>query len=213
MIKKPLCALLLLGAAMSANAGVLLQQSFDNVAALSGSGWVSTNASTPGGLTPGWFQGDQTVFGAQGGAPDSYVAANYNNAAAGGTLDNWLISPEFSLSIGIGSSVSFWLRADPAAGYSDQISVGISNGSSSIGDFVLAAAFTAQTDGWARYTFNYLNTGGTARFAINYNGLADGANYIGVDSFEVSAIPEPASLLLFGAGAMGLLAARRRRAR
>lgn len=211
MIKKPLCALLLLGATLSAHAGVLLQQSFDNVASLPGSGWISTNASTPGGTT-GWYQGDQNVFGSQSGAPESYVAANYNNAAAGGTLNNWLISPEFALNIGMGATVSFWLRADPAAGYSDQVSVGISNGSSAIGDFVLDAAFTAQTDGWAKYTFSYLNTGGNARFGINYNGLADNANYIGVDSFEVAAIPEPATALLFGAGALGLLAARRRRA-
>lgn len=211
MIKKPLCALLLLGAAVSANAGVLLQQSFDNVAALSGSGWVSTNASTPGGST-GWFQGEQNVFGAHNGAPDSYVAANYNSAAPGGTLDNWLISPEFALNTGMGATVSFWLRADAAPGFSDQISVGLSNGGSAIVDFVTSAPFTAPTDGWAQYTFRFQNTGGNARFAINYNGLADSANYIGVDAFEVAAIPEPATALLFGAGVLGLLAARRRRA-
>lgn len=211
MIKKPLCALLLLGAAMSAQAGVLLQQSFDNVASLPGSGWVSTNASTPGGTTS-WYQGDQSVFSSQNGAPDSYVAANYNSAAAGGTLDNWLISPEFALNIGLGATVSFWLRADPVQGYSDQISVGISNGSSAIADFVQSAAFTAQTDGWAQYVFSFQNTGSNARFAINYNGQADSANYIGVDAFEVAAIPEPATALLLGAGVLGLLAARRRRA-
>ncbi|CAN7603243.1 choice-of-anchor J domain-containing protein [Pseudoduganella sp. LjRoot289] len=211
MIKKPLCALLLSGAAMSAHAGVLLQQSFDNVASLSGSGWVSTNASTPGGIT-GWYQGDQGIFSAQNGAPDSYAAANYNNAAAGGTLDNWLISPEFALNIGMGATVSFWLRGDAAQGYSDQVAVGISNGGSAIADFVQQATFTAQTDGWAQYTFSFLNTAGNARFAINYTGPADNANYIGIDSFEVAAIPEPATALLFGAGALGLLAARRRRA-
>ncbi|MGZ8259729.1 MAG: choice-of-anchor J domain-containing protein, partial [Caldimonas sp.] len=61
---------------------VLVNEGFDNVATLPGSGWILTNASTPVGST-GWFQGLPDFFPAHAGAENSYAAANFNSAAAG----------------------------------------------------------------------------------------------------------------------------------
>jgi hypothetical protein len=208
MMKKTLAAIALAGMAMSAQAAVQFEQGFDNVASLAGQGWIRTNASSPAGFTD-WYQGDANAFTSQSGAIDSYIAANYNNAAAGGTIDNWLISPLFN--IDKDGSVSFWLRGANDAGYSDQVSFGFSNGSGAPGDFAMANAITAPVDGWTQYTFFY-NTGdpgSTARFAIRYTGAADTSDYIGIDTFAVN-VPEPTSALLFAVGALGLGAIRRR---
>ena len=66
--------------------------------------------------------------------------------------------------------------------------------------------------GWTQYSaFIAAQGAGTvARFGIQYTGLADNANYVGVDSLSVTAVPEPAGWLMMGAGLVGLLAARRR---
>jgi hypothetical protein len=208
MMKKALAAMALAGVAMTAQAAVQFEQGFDNVNSLAAQGWIRINASSPAGLTD-WYQGDASKFTAQTGAINSYIAANYNNAAAGGTIDNWLISPVFDISKN--GSVSFWLRGIDEAPYSDQVAFGFSDGSGAPGDFTMADAITAPTDGWTQYTIFY-NTGAagsTARFAIQYTGAADSSDYLGVDTFAVN-VPEPTSALLFAVGALGLGAIRRR---
>jgi hypothetical protein len=210
MMKKALVALAFSGMALSAQAGALLAEGFEDVGTLAGKGWILKNASTPVGST-GWFQGDQTQFPALSGAPYSYAAANYNSAAVGGNLDNWLITPEFSTGVN-GAIVSFWLRAGAADGYSDQLAFGFSNGSSTLSDFALASPVTVGTDGWARYAMRIdNNASGSARFALQYTGAADFSNYVGVDSLMVSAVPEPSTMLSLFAGALGLALVRRRK--
>jgi hypothetical protein len=210
MMKKALVALAFSGIALSAQAGALLAEGFEDVGGLAAKGWVLNNASTPAG-SAGWFQGDQTQFPALSGAPYSYAAANFNSAAVGGKLDNWLITPEFSTGVN-GAIVSFWLRAAAADGYSDQLAFGFSNGGSALSDFALASPVTVGTDGWARYERRVgNNASGSARFALQYTGAADFSNYVGVDSLVVSAIPEPSTMLSLFAGAMGLALVRRRK--
>lgn len=196
------------GMMASAHAGYLVKEGFEEVGALAGKGWVMNNASSPVGTT-GWFQGDQQLFSAKNGAPDSFIAANYSNAAAGGTLANWLITPEFS--IDEGAIVSFWVRADILAGYSDMFSYGFSDGSTALANFTMSDDITATGD-WVRYEARFAKglAMGNARFALMYTGDADTSNYIGFDNLRISAIPEPSSMLILGAGVMGLLAARRR---
>lgn len=209
-MKKALVALAVCSVVGTAQAGVLVKEGFDNVGSLESKGWVMANASTPGGLTEGWFQGDQSQFTAKQGAPESYAAANFNNTAEGGIISSWLITPEFSTAFG--ATVSFWLRAAEADGYSDQIAFGFSNGSTALTSFVLEPAFTVPTSGWTRYVAHIGKSEGTARFALQYTGSYEFANYIGVDSLSINEVPEPATLLVLAAGALGLAAARRRRA-
>jgi hypothetical protein len=210
MMKKALVALAISGMAMSAQAGALLNEGFEDVAGLASKGWVLNNASTPPGITSGWAQGSPTVFPALSGTSNSFASANYENAAAGGVLNNWLITPEFSTGIN-GATVSFWLRADAFADTSDQLAFGFSNGSSALSAFVLGSPVTVGTDGWMRYTANIGGGNGNARFALQYTGAADFANYVGVDSLLVSEVPEPSTMLSLFAGAMGLALARRRK--
>lgn len=209
-MKKALVALAVCSAVGTAQASVLVNEGFDNVGSLESKGWILNNASTPGGLTEGWYQGDQSQFTAAQGAADSYAAANYNNASEGGIISNWLITPEFSTVFG--ATVSFWLRAADADGFSDQLAFGFSNGSTSLSSFVLEPAFTVPTGEWTRYVARIGKTEGTARFALQYTGSYDFANYVGVDSLMiVNEVPEPSTVLVLAAGALGLAAARRRK--
>lgn len=209
MMKKALVALAISGMALSAQAGALVSEGFQDVSGLAAKGWVLNNASTPAGVTSGWAQGSQSVFPALTGPANSYASANYLNAAAGGSLNNWLITPEFSVDVN-GAIVSFWLRAAADAGYSDQVAFGFSSGSSDLSAFAMASAMTVGTDGWTRYTAR-INGAGSARFALQYTGEADFANYVGVDNFLVSEVPEPSTMAILFAGAMGLVMSRRRK--
>ena len=210
MMKKALVALAFSGIAMSAQAGdVLLQEGFENVFDLPGQGWVFTNASTPGGATNGWTQGTTAAFDAQQGTPASFAGANYSSAAAGGTLNAWLITPEFTTTWG--NTVSFWLRGGADAGFSDQVAFGISQGGSAMSDFSLLPSFTVPQGEWTRYIFDVAFREGTARFAIQYTGAADVSNYVGLDSLVISDVPEPTTMAILFAGAMGQAMSRRRK--
>ena len=202
-------AVVLFAAASAAHAQFVINEGFDNVANLGSRGWVLSNASSPLGST-GWFQGDQTIFTSQAGAPQAYVAANFNNAAAGGTLANWLISPTFSTQDP--GYVRFYARADVVPEFSDQLVWGFSHGGSSFADFTLGAPHTIGA-GWTQFQINFAaqGVGSTGRFAIVYTGPADLANYVGVDTFAV-AVPEPETWALMIAGLAGLAVLKRRRA-
>jgi len=217
---KIVAGLLAAGVAAGASAApLLLSEGFDDVATLAASGWVFTNASTPVGLS--WFQGNSGIFGAQSGAADAYVGANFNSTTADdGVVDNWLISPE--LSVGAGSTLTFYTRASDA-GYLDLLEVRFASGSSSalsgfstlLGTVGDAAAASYPIDDWAAYTLT-LPTATSGRFALHYSvANALDASYIGIDSVTVTAvnaIPEPATLLIVGLGLAVAFGAQRRRA-
>ena len=209
-LRRAAAAVVLFAAATAAHAQFVIEEGFDNVATLAGSGWILANASAPLGSTPGWFQGDQTIFTAQAGAPQAYIAANYNNAAAGGALHNWLISPTFSTQDP--GFVSFYVRADVIPEFSDQLAWGFSQGGSSFADFALGAPHTIGAD-WThvQIDFSAQGIGSTGRFASVYTGPADLANYVGVDTFAV-AVPEPETWALMLVGLAGLGVLKRRRA-
>ena len=195
-------ALALAGTAHAASS-TLVSEGFDSVSTLASHGWVLTNNSTAGGTT-GWFQGLDSQFPSHSGT-DSYAAANFNNAPGGGTIDNWLISPEFSTATR--GYVSIWLRGAADDGFADTVKFGFSNGSSDTSAFATGALVTATGD-WTQYTFAFA-AGSTGRFAVEYTGLAEVSDYVGVDTLRIAAVPEPATWALFALGLAGVVARRR----
>lgn len=202
-------ALLAVAAAAQADP-VLLSEGFDYanpVTSLTSNGWILANQSAPIGST-GWAQGDVAQFAAQtAGAvwgDAAYLSTDYNNAAPGGKLDNWLITPTFSTELA--GTVSFWAKAVITDPYFDKIRVGFSSGSGDPMDFSLTPAITVTGD-WVQYTLSYAagGAGSFARFAIDYVGWADNANYIGIDTLTVTAVPEPSTWAMFALG-LGALA-------
>jgi hypothetical protein len=202
----------LIACSATANAEVLLEEGFDDVGALSG--WLVGNfGSATGEPENPWFQGNTGIFDSQAGAADSYIASNYATTDFGGNVDNWLVTPE--ISVFAGSIVSFSTRT--AGGVpGDNLELLYNNvGSLNLSDFVSLGVISSAgypTD-WQAFNFTYGGDNGNARFAFRYSVTDTSVNgdYIGIDSLSVS-VPEPGTMLLFGAGLLLMpLALRRRR--
>lgn len=202
-------------AGTTASAAIVLSEGFDDITTLAGGGWEQRNLSAPPGTT-GWFQGNTAVFTAAEGADDSYIAANFLNAAEGGEISNWLITPEVTL----GSMTTMAFKAQVGGDFLDTIEVWFSdNGASSaLGDFVLLGDYSSDTNaGWVNLAFDAASTEASGRFAFRYvvgDTLVDG-NYIGIDSVIIrtadgGTVPAPATLALAGLALAALGATRRK---
>lgn len=192
------CALALLVPAATHAAGtVVLQENFNSGLA----NWVLLNNSNPPGLA--WFQGNPGVFAAQQGPVDSYFAANYMSAAFGaGAIDNWLITPE--LTLGGATRLSFFTRSNPEPGFNDMLEVRFSSGpGTDISGFstllTTIGGPSAYPGSWQQFSAD-LTASGTGRFAFRYLGDAAMANYVGIDSVSVTAVPEPSAWIMLGLG-------------
>ena len=193
-----------------------LDESFDNLAT---NGWTLINASAPGGLN--WFQGNPGVFNAHAGAPNSYAAASFlsTDPFLGGTISNWLISPEIQFASQV---LSFYTRSDvnPGALFGDglRVLVSLSGASTALSDFTelfninAANAAGAYPEDWTNF-LALLGSSGTGRIAFEYTvGPNALANYIGLDTIAIFVpVPEPGTLALLGlALALAGAVARRR---
>jgi len=200
----------------SSPAEAAYSEGFDNILT---NGWTINNASVPLG-TISWFQGNDTVFPAHSGASTSYAGVNFNSTTGANTINNWYISP--ALSVTAGDTVSFWTRTVDEPAFPDRLYLKLNTA----GDLVLANFTTTLVsvnpglttvgypNTWTQYSAVVPSTG-TVRFAFNYNVPSGGpagsnSDYIGVDTFAITEVPEPASLGLLGLGAIGMI--RRRRA-
>lgn len=218
-------------ATMSLAHGAILTEGFDDVAALTGAGWVIVNNSNPVGPLS-WFQGNNSVFPSQAGAINAYAAANLNSTGNNGDISTWLLSP--TISVVNGDQVTFFSRTVDNPSFPDRLELRFStNGAStdvgatstSVGDFsilLLSINPSLTTSGyptvWTTYTATISGLGGptSGRLAFRYfvtdAGLAgNNSDYIGIDTLTVTNadVPEPGTLALAG-GALALLMLRRR---
>ena len=201
----------ILPATSHAQAVEVLSENFDDAEMLAG--WSLMNNS----VLPGepWFQGTAEVFSAHQGAPTAYIAANYFSAAGGqGTINNWLITPALDL---IGpTTLTFFTRSAPVAGYNDTLEVRFSEGSGSdpAGFDTLLATIGGATPypgSWQEFNLS-LPYAGQGRFAFRYTGDAVVSNYVGIDTVSVLSVPEPSAYLMLGAGLFAFTMLRRRQA-
>jgi hypothetical protein len=212
---------------LPAGEAIIMAEGFDVVPP---AGWVINNQSAPGGLTS-WFQGNGAVFPAHSGASNSYAGANFNNTSGTNTISDWLIVPAVPGGLQNGDVITFWTRTVSAPAFPDRLQFRSSvtganpgTGPNSTGDFSNLLldinptyTLTGYPSQWTSFsvTITPATASPTGRLAFRYfveSGGPSGANsdYIGVDTFSIDRVPEPASLGLIGLGGMGLLVRRRR---
>jgi hypothetical protein len=189
-----------------------LSEDFDPVAAAGQpfvpSGWSGTNLSSPTGGSS-WFQGSPPAggpFTAHQGADTAYIAANFNSTTGGtGTISNWLITPQLTLSDG--DEVSFYTRTTgDTPTYPDRLELRLSaSGSCSpgstatgVGDFstlLLSVNPALTTSGypstWTRFSAVLGGLSAPIRSCIAFRYFITEAgptgtngDYVGIDTFR-----------------------------
>jgi len=165
----------------------------NSVAGLQTRGYTVLNVDG-GGTTDPWFQPSGTQFPAYEGPTTGYVAANFEGAN-GLLIDQWLISPQITVTAG--DTLSFWHRSITNNPYNDSVYVRLSTTAGiTPGSFDITwGRYLVSETGWARWT-GVFPVSGTVRFAIQYyhtNGGPSGtySNFIGLDLLEVISAAAP----------------------
>src|SRR5207247_7176541 len=96
-------------------------ESFDDITTLIGNGWAEINNSQPGPGITNWFQGSTAAFTSQSGAPNSYIAADYDNGTGTSTLSNWLLTQPVTLQNGF--MLTFYTRTVDTPVHPDRLQV------------------------------------------------------------------------------------------
>ena len=190
----------------SAAISAVVEEGFDDVAALPGAGWALQNNSDPLG-TSSWFQGNPDTFPAHQGAPNAYIGANFNNTSGGtGVISNWLMTPEVALENG--TELRFWSRST-GDGFADRLevrlstsgdSVNVGTAATDVGDFDTVLLTINESldpfgypDEWTEYvvTVSGLSAPTSGRFGLRYfvtGAGPSGANsdFIGIDTLSIT---------------------------
>jgi hypothetical protein len=230
-LNKSTLALAMVAVASVSHATLLINEGFNSVAGLTGAGYTLKNQSTNANANLP-FQGNTAVFSAQAGAANSYVGMNYQFVNSGtGTLNGWIILP--TLALKDGDTVSFWTRTVDNPGFPDRLQVRRAAGATTdtgvgatgIGQFtnlLLDINPTYSVSGypatWTQYNLTLSGIGGAAsnqtlafRYFVEGGGpTGNNSDYIGIDSLTVdSAVPEPASMIALGLGAVAMIRRRK----
>ncbi len=207
-----------------------LVEGFDDISDLPSKDWNFQNLSDPLGTT-NWFQDVPGNFDAQAGPNDSCLSANFNIVDGSGTISDWAITPTRTYENG--DTFSFYTRTGTDSTFADRLQIRMStNGSStnvgvtaeSVGDFtdlLLDINSTLVGDGypqtWTQYVITVSGLGGPTigRIAFRYyvtDGGPDGSNsnLIGIDTLQITSVPEPSTWALATIGTGMLVFARRR---
>ncbi|HSX58571.1 MAG TPA: choice-of-anchor J domain-containing protein, partial [Tahibacter sp.] len=196
---------------------VTVGQGFDDVTAIAGLGWLTSNNSEPVGMNS-WFQGNATNFPAQAGAAtNSYISANFHGTSGAGTLSEWLVTP--NLTFTSNTSISFYTRTPQPSSYADRLEIRLcvspSNCASITPDATAVANYGAvlktinpglqvgddptgangYPQSWTQFTLTNANgipASGSGRIAFRYHvtgGGPDGtnSNLIGIDTVSITA--------------------------
>jgi hypothetical protein len=205
-MKKLLLSISLIFAAFSANAQVLLSNSFDDITTLGPTGWTLLNRSTAVGTTT-WFQGNATVFPSYSGATTSYIGANFNATTGTNTISNWLITPSQTLQNG--DVISFYTRTGTGSTFPDRLELRLSTAgafsadpatTTTVGDYTTLALSvnpalnpSEYPETWTQFSYTVTGLIGQVdcRIAFRYfvtSGGPTGANsnFIGIDDFAVT---------------------------
>ena len=185
---------------------LILNEGFNDINTLTD--WSFVNESTPPGQS--WFQGNSSIFRSQAGPTNAYIAANYLSAEGGsGNISNWLITPLLNL---MGeSNLSFFARSAANPVGNDTMEVLFSSGAG-LGDFTvigIVGGLNPFPASWQAFNASVDHVG-TGRFAFRYTGDAAASNYIGIDTVNVTTVPEPSTWLMLLAGLGGLALLRRK---
>lgn len=190
----------------------IFSEGFEDVAGLAAQGWSFWNVGEdPSG--PGWVPGS-IFLPPEDGPLDSFIHSGYvatmNDSREPEYISAWLVTPEIKLT---GSDkLTFWIQGPGPDFYQDQLRVLIAPGSATSPDQFVQTIFdiSGPPPFWMSLSFQLPTDMTTARIAFQYYGSNANANYLALDSLSVtSAVPEPASLLMLGAG-LGVALLRRR---
>lgn len=166
--------------------------------------------------TNAWFQGNPGVFNSQSGADTSYIAADFTSSGSG-PIANWLITPV--LNISNSSVLSFFTQTAAGAPFLfDELDVLFSSGTSAaLSGFTLLGSIGAVGSyplSWTSFSFELPDVA-SGRIAFRQGGTYESANYIGLDTVNVSAVvtpvPEPSTYAMMVAGLAGIAFLRRKR--
>ena len=181
----------------------LLEQGFDDITTLIGAGYSFVNASDVLGSTD-WFQGNETVFPSQTGAPTSYIGANFNNTG-GSVINNFMITPILNLENG--DEIKFWTRTTTGSTFPDRLEVRLDptgantdpTGPADVGSYtelLLEINPTLVTgvypDVWTEFTVTVSGLSGATdtRVAFRYwvtdaGPAGSNSDYIGIDTLSI----------------------------